>query len=276
MRIAIVSDIHANLEALQAVLAVIAEEGVDRLVCLGDIVGYNTDPAGCVALLREAGALCVAGNHDRAVTRQIGTDGFSARAIRAVSWTRRRLAPDVAAWLSALPLKATVENHLVAVHGALHPDTGCELVRLDSDEKRRLSVEALIAHPSGARVCAYGHTHRLCVHEYRDGAIRAHDLSQGAGELALRPGSHYLVNPGTVGEPRTAERRATFLLLDTERQVLSVRRVAYDESVPFAKTRLAGIRPRRLAGLPGPWRAAIKTGLRRVGLYEALLKVFNS
>ncbi len=272
MKIAILSDIHANLEALQAVLGAIAEEGVDRLVCLGDIVGYNTDPAVCVALLRHAGALCVAGNHDRAVTGQIGTDGFSARAIRAVSWTRRHLPADVTAWLSALPLKAAVEGHLVAVHGALHPDIGCELVRLDGDDKRRLSFEALIAHPSGARVCAYGHTHRLGVHEYRDGAIFAHD----GDEVALRPGSYYLVNPGTIGEPRTAERRATFMLLDTERQTLSVRRVAYNDALAFAKTRRAGIKPRRLAGLPAPLRAAIKAGLRKVGLYEILLRTFNS
>ena len=272
MKIAILSDVHANLEALQAVLGAIAEEGVDRLVCLGDIVGYNTDPEPCVALLREAGALCVAGNHDRAVTGQIGTDGFSARAIRAVSWTRRRLAPEVTAWLSALPLKAAVEGHLVAVHGALHPDVGCELVRLDGDDKRRLSFEALAAHPSGARVCAYGHTHRLGVHEYRDGAILAHD----GDEVALRLGSHYLVNPGTVGEPRTAEHRATFMILDTSRQALSVRRVAYDASLAFTKTRRAGIKPRRLAGVPAPLRTAIKAGLRRVGLYEFLLKAFNS
>nr|WP_211114242.1 metallophosphoesterase family protein [Azospirillum rugosum] len=270
------SDIHANLEALQAVLGAIAEEGVDRLVCLGDIVGYNTDPGACVALLRDAGALCVAGNHDRAVTRQIGMDGFSARAIRAVFWTRRHLAPDDTAWLSALPLKAAVEGQLVAVHGALHPDIGCELVRLDGDGERRLSFAALAAHPSGARVCAYGHTHRLGVHEYRDGAILAPILAHDGDEVALRPGSYYLVNPGTVGEPRTAERRATFMLLDTARQTLSVRRVAYDDTLAFAKTRRAGIEPRRLAGLPAPLRAAIKAGLRRVGLYEVLLKAFNS
>ena len=276
MKIAILSDVHANLEALMAAIDAIGQEGghegVDRIVCLGDIVGYNTDPAHCVALLREVGALCIAGNHDRAVTRQIGTDGFSARAIRAVSWTRRRLAPDVVAWLSALPLKAAVGSELVVVHGALHPDIGCELVRLDNDERRLLSVQALMKHPSGARVCAYGHTHRLAVHEYRDGALLAH----GGDEVALRPGSYYLINPGTVGEPRTAERRATYMVLDTDRQVLSVRRVAYDAAIPFAKTRRAGIEPRRLGGLPTPLRAAIKNGLRRIGLYEILLRALNS
>ncbi len=272
MKIAILSDVHANLEALTAAIDAIGQEGVDRIVCLGDIVGYNTDPAPCVALLRETGALCIAGNHDRAVTRQIGTDGFSARAIRAVSWTRKRLAPEVIAWLSALPLKAAVGNELVVVHGALHPDIGCELVRLDNDERRLLSVQALMKNPSGARVCAYGHTHRLAVHEYRGGALLAH----GGDEVTLRPGSYYLINPGTVGEPRTAERRATYMVLDTERQLLSVRRVAYDTAIPFAKTRRAGIKPRRLGSVPAPLRAAIKNGLRRIGLYEILLRALNS
>lgn len=272
MKIAILSDIHANLEALRAALDAMAAEGVDRIVCLGDIVGYNTDPADCVALLREAGALCVAGNHDRAVTRQITTDGFSARAIRAISWTRRRLPPEVIDHLAGLPLKVAVENHLVAVHGALHPDVGCELVRLDGDEPRRLTAEALVRHPSGARVCAYGHTHRLGIHEYRDGELRHHP----GDEVTLRDGSYYLVNPGTIGEPRTEERRATWLLFDTGRRTIAARRVAYDDSVPFAKTRAAGIEPRRLTALPAPLRTALKRGLQSTGLYELVRRLANS
>lgn len=273
MRIALISDIHANLEALQATLDAMAADGVDRIVCLGDIVGYNTDPTECVALLREAGATCIAGNHDRAVTRQIGTDGFSAAAIRAISWTRRHLAPDVIAWLSGLPLKASIDDHLVVVHGALHPDVGCEVVRLDNDERRLLSFQALMKHPSGARVCAYGHTHRLGIHEYRDGAVLAHG---DFDEMPLREGSYYLLNPGTVGEPRTSERRATYVVYDTDRRVMSARRVAYDESIPFGKTRRAGIEPRRFTNLPAPVRATLQQALRRIGLYETVRRVLNS
>lgn len=272
MKIAILSDIHANLEALQAALAAMAAEGVDRIVCLGDIVGYNTDPAECVALLREAGALCIAGNHDRAVTRQIGTDGFSVAAIRAISWTRRRLSPDVLSWLSNLPLKASIDHHLVVVHGALHPDVGCEVVRLDNDERRLLTVNALMKHPSGARVCAFGHTHRMGVFEYRDGALWPH----GTDEVHLREDSYYLINPGTIGEPRTSERRATYLVYDTARQVVSARRIDYDESIPFGKTRRAGIEPRRFTALPTPIRATLQQALRRIGLYEMVRRVLNS
>ncbi|WP_448206166.1 metallophosphoesterase family protein [Azospirillum sp. sgz302134] len=272
MKIGILSDIHANLEALQAVLADMAEAGVDRIVCLGDTVGYNTDPAECVALLRKVGALCIAGNHDRAVTRQITTNGFSARAIRAVSWTRKRLPADVVDWLAGLPLKANVEDHLVVVHGALHPETGCELVRLDNDEARVLTARALMAHPSGARVCAYGHTHRPVIHEYRDGELRAHE----GDEVRLREGSHYLMNPGTVGEPRTAERRATYIVFDTVERVARFRRVAYDDSIPFEKTRRAGIKARRLLSIPAPIRSRLQEALQRIGLYDMVRRVLNA
>src|SRR5262245_45722156 len=130
MKLAIISDVHANLEALHATLQEISARAVDRIVCLGDIVGYNTNPAECIALIRKHDALCVAGNHDRAVTGQCATDGFGHTAIRAVKWTRPRLGPDALAYLAARPLTASTPNHLVAVHGALHPDPGQEIVPL--------------------------------------------------------------------------------------------------------------------------------------------------
>jgi len=270
MKIAILSDIHANLEALQAALADIAGHGADRIVCLGDIVGYNTNPAECIALLREVGAQCIAGNHDRAVTRQTPTDDFNSFAVRAVSWTRRQLSPELVEWLAGLPLKATVDDQLVMVHGALHVDKGCDVVRLETDERRRLSLEALKAHPSGARVCAYGHTHRLGVYEYRDGVVE----QLTGDQIVLRDDAHYLLNPGTIGEPRSDERRATYMVFDTKRRYVSVRRVAYDDSVPFAKTRT--ILPPRLGILPAPVRSSLKNGLRKIGIYKTVQRFINS
>ncbi len=177
--IAIISDIHANLEALEAVLGEISRERIGAIVCLGDIVGYNADPAACIRLLRDAGATCIAGNHDRAVTGQITTEGFNPLAARAVEWTRSKLSPEELEWLAALPLKATIQHRLVAVHGALHPDVGCEIVRLDTDEKRQLSFEALAAYPSGVRICAFGHTHRPGIYEMRDGTMTTHERRFG-------------------------------------------------------------------------------------------------
>jgi predicted phosphodiesterase len=259
VKLALISEIHANLEALRATLDDIAAQSVDRVVCLGDIVGYNTSPQQCIALLRDAGVLCIAGNHDRAVCGQITTETFSRTAAHAIAWTRERLGSDDLAFLAGLPLKAAIDAELVAVHGALHPQTGCEIVRLDNDESRALTFQALIAHPSRARICAFGHTHEIAIYEFRDGqsALRREP------RVRLQDHAYYLINPGAVGAPRTADRRATYMILDLARRTVTVRRVAYDASVPFAATRRAGLAPRAWF-LPTPVRSALISGWRAV------------
>jgi predicted phosphodiesterase len=270
MKFAIISDIHANLEALRATLQHISERPVDRVVCLGDIVGYNTNPAECVALLRQVDPLCVAGSHERATCGQITTYGFGDVAARAIAWTRGRLGSDTLEFLAGLPLQLSIQDHLVAVHGALHPDTGCELVRLDNDDRRRLSFNALAAHPSRARVCAFGHTHHLGIFELRDGVVRA----RTGDEIALHDDAYYLINPGTVGQPRVADRRATYLVLDVARQVVTAHRVKYDFSVPVAKTREAGLLP-RFSSLPMPVRDSLKRAARSIGVYGHLRSAYD-
>jgi predicted phosphodiesterase len=261
MRLAILSDVHANLEALHAVLGRIAAEGADRIVCLGDVVGYNANPAECLAHLRELDPVWVAGSHERAVTGQVTMEDFSVTAARAVVWTRTRLGKDIIDFLAALPPQANVGRHLIAVHGALHPEVGCETVRLDTDERRQLSFDALVRHPSGARICAFGHTHRMGIFELHDGVARA----LAADEAVLRDDAYYLINPGAVGEPRTADRRATYMMLDTAHKTVSVRRVEYDYAAAMAKTRKAGLLP-RLWFLPARVRTALKRGRRALHL----------
>lgn len=240
MRLALISDIHANLEALQATLADVAAQRVDRVVCLGDIVGYNTHPAECVALMRDSDVLCIAGNHDLAVCGRITTDDFSPRAARGVIWTREKLTDVDIAFLRDLPLKATIDNRVVAVHGALHPEHGCESVRLDNDERRLLSFAALQSHHSGARICAFGHTHRAGVYELRGGKVTA----RAEPDMTLRDDAYYLINPGTVGEPRSRDRRASYMVLDLAAKSVMRRHVDYDASLPFIATRAAGLAPR--------------------------------
>jgi len=263
MKVAIISDIHANLEALEATLLAISGDGVHRLVCLGDIVGYNTNPAECLALLRRFDTLCVAGNHDRAVCRQIATDGFSRTAVRAVAWTRRRLHRDAVRFLSELPLEASIDHRLVAVHGALHSEGGRETVRLDSEEQRRLTFEALVAHPSGARICAFGHTHQLGIFELRDNVVRTPSVK----EIPIRDDAYYLINPGTVGQPCHIGYPATYLVVDFARKCVTARHVEYDFSASLAKTRRAGLLPFR-AYVPAPIRRALKQFARPLGLYR--------
>src|ERR1700685_1272573 len=159
MRLALISDIHANFEALEATFYDIAERSIDRIVCLGDIVGYNSDAAACIALIRGADCVCVAGNHDLAVCGRLTTRKFSSAAARAVAWTRQQLSADDLDFLESLPPKANIGNRVIAVHGALHPEADCASVRLDNDKDRMQSFDALMTHPSGARICAFGYTH---------------------------------------------------------------------------------------------------------------------
>lgn len=272
MRLAIISDIHANVEALQSTLREISTHNIDRIVCLGDIVGYNANPAQCIELLREQNVLCVAGNHDRAVTGQLTMEGFDYTAAKAIRWTRWHLSSEDLEYLRALPVEASIDRHLVAVHGALHPENGRETVRLDNDERRRLSFEALIAHPSRARICAFGHTHQLGIFEFRDGFVQKLEGEQ----IVLRDDGWYLINPGTVGEPRIADRRATFLVFDSIDRKLTVHRVDYDATIPFARKRTLAILPiwaflpasvrASLLRLPRPVRNTLKWAIRTIGI----------
>jgi predicted phosphodiesterase len=266
MKLAILSDIHANLEALRATLDDATRRGVDRILCLGDVVGYNADPDACVALLRQHDPLCVAGNHDRAVAGQIGTESFSDVAARAVAWTRACISGQTRDWLAGLPLKAVFAD-IVLVHGALHPETACELVRLDDDEQRALTFEALLAHASGARICAFGHTHRAGIYELHRGAARSIEA-----DTTLRANAWYLVNPGAVGHPRSADQRASYFLYDTARRHLALHRVDYDFAAAFAKARRAGLAP-RFSFLPRQVRDTLARGVRAVGLHDVVRRV---
>ena len=261
MKLALVSDIHANLQALEATLGDIAAHGVDRIVCLGDVVGYNTQPAECIALLRRYDALCIAGNHDLAVCGRITTKSFSYTAARAVAWTQRRLSRDDLNFLAGLPLKAVIGGQIIAVHGALHPQTDCATVRLDTDERRMQSFQALMADPSGARICAFGHTHHAGVYEFCDGDA----ASLVKTEIKLRPDAYYLINPGTVGQPRARDRRASYMVVDLAQRSLSLHRVDYDDSMTLSATRKAGLAPAHSV-VPAAVRASVASGLRLLRL----------
>ncbi len=271
MKLALISDIHANLEALQATLADIASCAVDRIVCLGDIVGYNTKPAECIALVRQAGTLCVAGNHDLAACGRISTEHFGNTAARAIDWTKRRLAQTDLDFLCCLPLKAEIAGQLIAVHGALYPQAGYATARLDNDERRMQSFRALMADRSGARICAFGHTHHAAIYELRHDrtALRAEQAVQ------LRDDAYYLLNPGSVGAPRSRDRRASYMIVDLDRRMATLRAVAYDDAAAFAATRRAGLAP-AFAFIPAPVREPLGLTLRALRLGVPLRKLAAS
>lgn len=143
------------------------------------------------------------------------------------------------------------------MHGALHPEIGSETVALDSAERQLLSFEALEVHPSGARICAFGRTHHAGVYEYRNGE----EIFRLERKVRLHEDAYYLINPGSVGEPRFKDRRASYIVLDLERRILTVRYVRYDSSASAAAKRKAGLAP-RFSFVPKTLRSAIARGLR--------------
>jgi predicted phosphodiesterase len=244
VRYAVVSDVHANLEALRAVLDAARDEGARRVVCAGDLVGYHADPDESIELLRRHDALSVAGNHDRVAAGLAEPARFGAVARRAIAWTARRLSPEGRAFLARLPISLTADRGFLLVHGALHPTPNVEL-HLSSDARVARSIRALQGGPWGVRLAFFGHTHRGAVHEARGAAWR----SLEGPMVELVSGCHYLVNPGSVGQPRDGDPRASFVIYDDEAGTLRFHRVPFDRGACLAKAAreglLAGDSPRR-------------------------------
>lgn len=234
MRYAIISDIHGNLESLRAVLDD-AHGRADAAVCLGDVVGYGAEPAACIELVAERCQAVVGGNHEHAVAGLLALDWFNPYARVAAEWTRDRLDDDHRAWLAVLPLVRELEDATLVHASPAQPD---EWEYLMSAE------DGYAAFPAFAtRLCFVGHSHVPGV--WMQGSWgRAHE--PGVGEITIDPGTRYIVNVGSVGQPRDRDPRAAWALWDTEARRVSVRRVAYDVHAARAKIVAAGL-PRFLA-----------------------------
>lgn len=215
MRIAVLSDIHANLVALDAVLG--HAGGVDAVWHLGDVVGYGPDPNGVVRRLRDIGARGVRGNHDAAAIGGSEIDWFNPDARQAMEWTRQVLEPDAETWLAALPDRTAI-GEAELVHGSLRQPLW-EYVT--SPAIARDSLDRL-KQPLGL----HGHTHvPIAWHEAEDGL---EGTRGGDGERFGFEDRRSLVNPGSVGQPRDGDPRASYLLLDTDARLVTWHRVPYD------------------------------------------------
>ena len=249
VRYAVLSDIHGNLEALSAVLDDLAGERIDRYLCLGDAVGYGADPEACLGRLRACQAISVCGNHEWACLGKLDARWFNEAALAAILWTRDRLSFSDLDTLRRWPL-VTTEEAVTLVHGSLsHPDRFEYLVDLAQ------AVDT--AKACRTAYCVVGHTHVPIVFEYDSSTRQAARVLSSAEELAqvrLGPsadGMRYVINPGSVGQPRDGDPRASFAILDTQARMLTIRRVAYDIAGAQRKIREAGL-PELLA-----WRLAV-------------------
>ena len=239
MRVAILSDIHANREAFEACLADAARRGAQRLVLLGDLVGYGADAVWAVLRAMEltaAGAVVVKGNHDEAAVRDRG--GMSEDAAAAAAWTRSVLDADAKAWLDALPLEVEEEDRLY-VHADPHDPPRWHYVR-DAEDARR-SLDA-----TQARIVLCGHTHIPALFGLTATAqLVSFTPVTGAAVPLLRP-RRWLAVLGAVGQPRDGDPAAAYAMLDTAASDYTLLRVPYDTEATGAKIRAAGL-PERLA-----------------------------
>ena len=234
MRIALISDIHANLPALDAVLEQIDASECEQIWCLGDVLGYGAEPNECAALIRERTDVCLAGNHDLGVLGEIDISTFSPVATESAQWTQAHLADEARAYLSGL--KASDESQEIAIYHASPRDHVWEYV-LWPDQ----AGECLAAQKT--RVSAVGHSHiALCFKASDDGDTEATQGAQVPGGSVLDVGEgRWLLNPGSVGQPRDGDPRAAWMEFDTESWMASYERVSYDIDKAAAAIQAAGL-----------------------------------
>ncbi len=222
MRFLLLSDVHANVTALDASLKAI-EGRWDRALCLGDVVDYGPDPNDATDRMKDLSPFIIRGNHDKAVAGLIDLEDFNPVAQVAAQWTREQMRPDNLAYISQLPAGPKSTDGLTVVHGAYE----------DEDEYVFVPGQAmggLMESPTD--LTFFGHTHHQGGFSYRDGQIRMIQLRPEPGAkfaaLRLEPGTRYLINPGSIGQPRDGDPRAAFAIADQEYQVIEFWRVPYD------------------------------------------------
>jgi predicted phosphodiesterase len=231
VRIAVLSDIHSNLVALDAVLAAAGE--VDAVWHLGDVVGYGPEPDAVVARLTEIGAVGVRGNHDAAAVGGSEIDWFNPDAKAAMEWTREAISTTTRDWLAALPLRR-MESSFTLVHGSPR-DPIWEYVTSAALARAGLSA---ISTEHGL----HGHTHVPIAFTMVDGRMRT--LAPRAGNMVALGEGRMLLNPGSVGQPRDHDPRASYMVLDVDAGTATWGRIAYDVDAVGAAMRAAGLPPR--------------------------------
>lgn len=238
MKIALLSDIHSNGDALDSVLQAIEGLGVDRVYHLGDIVGYNAEPEKCVRWTMERSEAGVLGNHDAVACGSSDGYDFNAPARAAALWSGGHISEASREYLASLPARRIVENELMLVHGSIS-DPDQYLFTLDDAAEE---LDRLENFP-GIRVVFFGHTHvPAAVVRRPDGST----VPVAPGEYRLGEGERALFNPGSVGQPRDRVPEASFLVYDTGRRSASWIRVPYDIAECRRKIISAGL-PRLFA-----------------------------
>lgn len=230
MRTALFGDIHANLEALQAVLADAASQGVTDYVCLGDVVGYNADPVACLNIIRDMGCPTVKGNHDQDASDDHSLDTMNPVAATALQWTRDQLDDDQRLWLKRLRMVRQVSDFTI-VHSTLDQPVHWNYVTNRFDAMSNFSYQF-------TQLCFHGHTHVPRVFMKSD---KVREVP--AESIAIEAGAKYFINIGSVGQPRDGDPRPCYAIYDQENKVVVFRRVDYEMEKTQAKILEAGLPP---------------------------------
>ena len=232
MKAAIISDVHGNLGALQAVLKDMNSQGVEAVYFAGDAVGYGPEPEECIELIVKECVSCVAGNHDQGVTGQTSTALFNHIAVYVVDWTREILSESAMDTLKSWPMTARSDDaNMLIVHANPIQPSGWEYVL--SQQQMKTSLEFF-----KERVCVIGHTHMPYITEL-DLSERLSAHGKGPGKVFFNNDSRYIVNAGSVGQPRDQDTRAGYVLMDDEG--IEIKRVEYDNEATAKKIEEKGI-----------------------------------
>ena len=234
MRFAIFSDIHANLEALEAVFADARARRCTHFVCLGDVVGYNANPRECIERVRELDCPVVKGNHDEEATLDASSERFNELAERAIQWTRNNLADQDKEWLRNLPLQKQVHDFTI-VHATLDTPGQWGYVFNTLDAVASFTYQR-------TTVCFFGHTHVPMVFIRGQSGVR----QERKEHIRIEPGRKYFINVGSVGQPRDGNWRAAYCIYDVESKLVELLRVKYDLATAQKKISKAGL-PQLLA-----------------------------
>ena len=237
-RLAIISDIHANLEAFEETLKHIASQGADEIICLGDIVGYNANPAECIALCRENQIFCLMGNHDAAVCGKISLSDFNETAATAIKWTRNQLSREDFLFLNALPRFHQENGRFILMHGSLIDPDRYLFFQQDAEK----DFEKMAMEYPNISLGFFGHTHQRRIFTYYLDTV----TSGVPDHFTLEPGRLYLINPGSIGQPRDNTPMASYMIFDEDQRHVDFYHVVYDVKKAANKVVKAGL-PKSLA-----------------------------
>jgi diadenosine tetraphosphatase ApaH/serine/threonine PP2A family protein phosphatase len=230
MRYAFFSDIHGNMDALRAVLKAIEEDGgADKVLCVGDLVGYGAEPRECIAAIKELNCPVIAGNHDFAAAGRMQLDYFNALAREAIEWTTDQLEEEDKQFLWNLPLVWDEEESFVMVHGTLQDPSSFGYVLNDLDA-------LLLFRDLKKDFCITGHSHYPCAFVYGQKLVFSREP-----ELEVEEGQRAIINVGSVGQPRDGDPRACLVFFDDERRLVETRRIVYDVEEAARKIISAGL-----------------------------------